>query len=467
MQQLRAKGQFRQVHGPRVPIADRCRNRTWPTVVAALSVVLGFAYLLEWAPVLRHINQWSTSSDLWEIFRAAHYVGWGDVGGVYAPGNAVASFPGMPILLSPVAILASMLHLSEEFPPFVIARPVAALLLQPVEVLLASTVVFATDALAERLGVGRRRRMWLAFAVGLIAFPVGAVWGHAEDALAMTFAVYALLAMLDHRWARSGWLLGLGIALQPLVAMILPLIVGASPAGRRGMQVIRSTLLPAVLVSVAFLGNPAGTYREVVEQPAYPGPNHTTPWLSLAPRLASDAAPTGHVITVLPSAGHLALKAAALQAQRAIVVTGGAGRAIYLLVALLLGVFVWRRPQPGVRLIWLAAAILAARCLFEAVMTPYYVAPALFLVLVLAALRGSRRFAVVVVLSVAVSVFAYLRLEEWLYWLPIVASMSALLWLAYPAGHASATGGEHGLPDLTDRPALERMVTSEPVCSAQ
>ena len=42
----------------------------------------------------------------------------------------------------------------------------------------------------------------------MIAFPTAALWGHAEDALAVTFALYAMVAMMDEKWAAMGWLLG-------------------------------------------------------------------------------------------------------------------------------------------------------------------------------------------------------------------------------------------------------------------
>ena len=63
----------------------------------------------------------------------------------------------------------------------------------------------------------------------MVAWPVVAVWGHAEDVLAMTFAIYAMIAMLDGKWKKMGWLFGLGIVMQPLVALLLPLFIGATP----------------------------------------------------------------------------------------------------------------------------------------------------------------------------------------------------------------------------------------------
>ena len=92
--------------------------------------------------------------------------------------------------------------MTESFAQIVVARPTAALILEPIELILASTVIVASDALAEKLLVSRQRRFMLSIAVAVVAFPVAAVWGHAEDALTMTFGIYAMAAMLDRRGQR-------------------------------------------------------------------------------------------------------------------------------------------------------------------------------------------------------------------------------------------------------------------------
>jgi hypothetical protein len=445
-------------------LADRCIRRRWPIALAVGSLVLGMAYMLGWDAVVHNVDCWSTGGDLWDTFRGAHYVGWGFVGGIYAPGNGIASFPGMPVLLAPVAILSSSLHLTEEFPPFLVARPTAALLLQPVESLLTSTVVFATEALADRVGVGQARRRSLCVIVAVVAFPVGVVWGHAEDALAMTFAMYALIAMLDRKWSKCGWLLGFGIVMQPLVALMLPLMIGASPVGHRIAMAIRSVTLSIVLVGVALLGDAADTYRAVVQQPAFPAGNHPTPWLALAPRLAPVTARMGRASTLVDQRGHLVVESVASQVRNSVVVTGGLGRSLYLVVAVLLGVYVWRRPQSAVRLIWLAAAILAARCFFEAVMCPYYLAPPLFLALLMASRMSGRRFWAAVGLAVGVSVFAYFFLNPWLWWVPVVMGLGAVLALGYPNDLKSAADGVGSSSDSSNalglRPDTVDLVTS-------
>ena len=316
--------------------------------------------------------------DEWGIFRGAHYVGWGYLGGIYTPSNGIISFPGMSVLLAPLAMLSGTLHLTESYPPYFLTQPTAALLLQPAELLLASTVVFAADALAECLEVARRRRVALSFTIGLIAWPTAAIWGHAEDSLAMTFALYALVAFLQKKWTRCGWLLALGILMQPLVGLLVPLLLGASPRGTRWLLAIRSASLSVILVSVAFIGNPSGTFRQLVKQPTPPAVNHATPWVALAPRVPDGG--LGHYAAFVPGLRHPAFH---VINSHSVLVSGGPGRSIDLVLAVALGLFVWRRPQLPIQIVWLAAVVLASRCLFEAVMTPYYLAPPLILALVL------------------------------------------------------------------------------------
>jgi hypothetical protein len=407
-------------------------------------VSFGMVFMFEYAPLVFHLGLWDTGGDLWGIFRAAHYVGWGYLGGVYTPSNGVVTFPGLPVLLAPVAMLSGALHLTESDPMLLVAHPSAALLLEPVVLILTSTVLFAVDALAQRLGVPSRRRMVLTTVVAIIAWPVAAVWGHPEDALAMTFALYATIALLDGKWSRCGWLFGCGIVLQPLVAMMLPLFIAAAPQGRRMAVAVRSAVLSAVLVGVAFAGNPADTYQMLVKQPTQPTINHATPWLAFAPKLPySHALPGSHV------GGGLSIGGVVDGAHRLGYVAGGPGRTIDVLLAIAIGIFVWRRPQRLEQLLWLAAVVLGSRCFFEAVMTTYYVAPALFLALVLAARQGGRRFAAASILALEITVFGYHHLEPWLWWVPMVVGLGAVLALARPgrpaAGRDAAPGQDDGV----------------------
>jgi hypothetical protein len=128
------------------------------------------------------------------------------------------------------------------------------------------------------------------------------------------------------------------------------------------------------------------------------------------------------------------------------IVAGGPARMIYVALAVLVGVVVWRRPQAPVRLVWLGALVLAGRCFFEPVMTPYYLAPPLILCLVLAARHSTRRFTAAVVLALAVTVFTYFHLQPWIWWLPVVASMTSLVILGYPTAGVPTTDQREDAP---------------------
>jgi hypothetical protein len=397
-----------------------------------VSFALGMVYMIAWGPVVQHRNGWITGGDLWGIFRGAHYVGWGFLGGVYDPTTGIVSAPGMEVLLAPVAVLSGHLRLTESFAPIFLPHPTAALLLEPIELLLVSTTVFALDALAERLGAAKGRRILLCIIATAIVWPVAAIWGHAEDCLAMSFAIYAIISALDGRWRRCGWLFGLAIVTQPLVALMIPLFVGAAPSGQRLKLLARSASLSIVLIGIAIAGNAKESFQALVQQPTPPSVNHATPWVALAPRLPSNLPTVSHAASLVGSPSGWTQRAVVTTTAHVVNVSGGPGRLIYVLLAVLLGFYVSRRPQAPMDLVWLAAAVLGMRCLFEAVMTPYYLAPPLLLALTVACCRPGRRFWIASALALVATVFAYQHLAPWLWWIPVVAIMASVTALSHP-----------------------------------
>ena len=140
----------------RVDCPKEMALRAWPSPMLLLSML----YMFYWNSLVHHVPLWATGGDLWGMYRGAQYVSWGSLGQIYTPSDAIVTLPGMPILLAPCAILSAKLHLTATY-GVVLARPTVALILQPYEVLLSSTVVFAADALAERLGATQRHRIAL------------------------------------------------------------------------------------------------------------------------------------------------------------------------------------------------------------------------------------------------------------------------------------------------------------------
>lgn len=416
----------------------RLLRRKWPILTSLLFLVVGIVYMLFWNVVVHGAASWATGGDLWGIYRGAHYVGWGDLAGVYSGGTGIVAFPGMAVLLAPVAMLTGHFSMSESYGPFFVPHPTAALVLQPLELILSSIVIFASDALAERLDVSPVRRLWLCVGVGIIAWPVAAVWGHAEDMLALSFALYAMVAMMNRKWSAAGWLFGFGIAVQPLVALLLPLLMATIPPGKRIAFAVRSSALSLVLVGLAFVGNASATYQAVVKQPTPPSVNHATPWAALAPRISTPVTQLVHGASLVAGLGHPGIKAITATAQSTVEVSGGAGRLLDVALAVLVGLFAWRRPRTWVQLMWLATFVLASRCFFEPVMTAYYLAPPLIMGLIMASRQSAKRFTAVVILSLELTVFAYHHLNPWAWWLPVIAGMTAVVALGCPISRVSS-----------------------------
>jgi hypothetical protein len=393
-------------------VASRLRRRGWPLGVTLAFVLTGMAYSLFWAPVVRHHPYWIDPGDIWATYRDAHYVGWGYLGGIYGAGAGLVTFPGILLALAPVAMLTGAFSMTESFPKFLI-HPAAWLVLGPYEMLLSCIVLFASDALAERLGVGRGRRIVLCLAEAAVLWNVSVWWGHPEDAVAVGFAIYALVFALNGRWTGAGWLFGAAMATQPLVLLMLPVMLAL--VGRRQVVgfVVRS-LSPAVLLLVTpLISQFHATVHAVLDQPNYPGVDHATPWTALAPVLSGK----GHDLTV----------------------AAGPGRVVALILACGLGWWARRwRHQPEL-IVWAAAIALALRCLTESVMVGFYVWPPLALGLVVAAHAGRWRLAAGCVVACFTSVAAQWHLT-WLPWWAIVATgIVAMVAVGARGGHRSIT----------------------------
>ncbi|MGA2036358.1 MAG: hypothetical protein ABSH04_02095, partial [Acidimicrobiales bacterium] len=378
----------------------RLNERRWPVITVAASLLTGMAYSLLWGPIVRHHPYWLTPGDLWATYRSAHYIGWGYLGGVYSAGTGLVTFPGILLLLAPVAMLSGALGLTEAFPRFVM-HPTAWLVLGPFEILLSSVALFATDALAERLGVGTGRRAVLCAIQGVVLWNVSVLWGHPEDAVAVGLAVYSLLFALDGRWTGAGWLFGLAMATQPLVVLMFPVLLAMCDRQQITGLALRSFLPIVALVATPLIAQFHPTMHAIFDQPNYPRIDHATPWTALAPRLGG----TGKNVAV----------------------AGGPGRAIAVLVACGLGLWARRKRDRPEMLVWAAALAMASRCFTESVMDSFYIWPALAIGLVVAAYMGRWRLAFAGALAVLTSVVSNWRLGEFPWWALVTAGIVLVL----------------------------------------
>jgi hypothetical protein len=380
-------------------------RRAWPIAFTVASVVSGMAYCLLWHRVTGHGSSWVVPGDIWGAYRSTHFVAWGDLGGVYSAQTGLVTFPGALLLLAPVAMLTGALGMTESF-PFTLPHPTSWYVLGPYEILLSCLALFATDALAERLGVSRGQRIALCAFEAVALWNVSAYWGHPEDAVAVALAVYAVVFAIDGRWTGAGWLFGAAVATQPLVLLMLPVLMGVAGRRRIAGLGVRALVPAAVLLVTPLLSEFKATTHALIDQPNYPYLDRVTPWTALAPRLG----------------GH----------GQGLMVAAGPGRVVAVALACALGLWArrWRhRPE---LLVWGCALALALRCFTESVMVPYYVWPVVAVALVACAARSSTHLALGGAVAVFLTVFGDWRLSEWAWWLPVTAAIVAVLGAGLP-----------------------------------
>ena len=382
------------------------RGRAWSLAVTLLVLVTAMAYTLWWPDLVRHNpTYWLEPGDIWGSIRAAHWIQWGSPAFIYSAKSSLVTLPGFNILLTPLVSIASHFNLSETAPGIVpgIPKPTEWLLVGPFVMACAALPIFAASALARHLGASPWRRRLLALATGVAVWPTLAMWGHGEDVLALGFALYALLSLLRGQRTAAGWLLGAALTMQLYVVVLVPLFV-AVVGMRKGIALAsRAAVLPGFLLVAVLVPNFKASAHALFDQPNYPTVDHATPWVLIAPHIARGT------------------------------VAAGPGRLIGLLLAVLVGLLGARVRTNSLQIVWLAAITLGLRGIFESVMVPYYVMPAVVMVLVVAA-PTSRipRTAAIVAGCAALTVLTFLRSEMWVYWSETTALTLAILAFAWP-----------------------------------
>lgn len=385
--------------------------RAWPIVVSGTFILTGLLFTFLWGPVVHHLHAWIDSGDLWDTYRAAQWVGWGNEGSVYQHQIYALYFPLMAVLLAPVAMINQHFSLADPY-PFYIAQPPALPLLITYVLLLSVVMLFAVDRALRSLDIRGGRRIAVLWITAVLLWPTVVMWGHPEEALCVSFILWALVAIRERRWVAVGWLMGFAVAFQPYALLLLPMVIGLAPGGQRLRTIVRSAALSVALLALPFLQAFHATFRAVFEQPTYYPPNHPTPLLSLAPRI-------GHGVY-----------------------SAGVGRYFVVFCALATGYWAWTRGLRALWVFWVAGVLFTLRAVCEPVMAPYYVwAATVFLVLVAAAKGAARLTAATLVISAA-GLVAYHHASRWGYWLPVVVLELAALAVSYPGRAAHGPSSE-------------------------
>jgi hypothetical protein len=390
-------------------------RRAFPLVATIVMICVGMAGTI-WGPVYYHEQAWAVPDDLWATLVAAQRLLHLDLAGLYTAPTNLVSFPGAAVILVPVAAIMDAAGIPIQAGHQGV-HPVGWLVAGPLETLLSAVVLFAADALAERMGVSLLKRFLLAAAGATALWNVTIRWGHPEDAVAVGLLLYAVLALSNDRPSRAAWLAGAGVAVQPLVLLAFPLLAAAVAPKRLPGFLARSATPAVALLAAAAAANWTATIHAVTSQPNYPTVDHPTPWIYvswLAPHTSSGS------------------------------VAAGPARAVAVLVACGCGLFTWRRwqaarlagawrPDDIAALLWWIAVTLALRTVFEPVMVSYYVWPPLAVALVAA----SRDWIRLISASVTAIVLTFLAQgswrNPWVWWTPVVVVLGLTLVAARPA----------------------------------
>ena len=394
------------------------RNLQLPVILGLITVATGMAYSFWWAPVVRHRSfYWVVPGDIWTSFRVAHYVGWGDLSYSYSANTGLVTLPGYEVILAPIAMISSRFGLIESAPVVFLFRPSTWLLLGPFILVTATVPLFAFDRLARHLQILQPRRTLFLAAAAVVLWPVTAIWGHPEDALALGLVIFAFVALLEGRMTLAGWLLGGAIAMQLFVVLLVPIMMAVVGRHRLIPFLLRASVIPGFLLVAVLIPDFHDSWHALTNQPNYPRVNHATPWVLVAPHISRYA------------------------------VAAGPGRIVSFLLAAACGILAIRG-RGGVRwTLWLAAVAMAGRCVFEAVVDPYYLAPAIVLALIVAVGNVNLRNAVAMASGGFAMVITYWHANMWVWWIEMTVPLLLMLWASYPspkAGRRQNPDGQGG-----------------------
>ena len=405
-------------------------RRLFPLLATVVLIVAGMAGTI-WGPRYYGKSAWALPDDLWGTMVAAQRLVHLNLGGLYTPPTQLVSLPGAAVILIPVVALIDAAGLRLGLPAAHAAHPGTWLLAGPYEVAISAVVLFAADAIAERLGVTRPRRFLLAAASATALWSVTIRWGHPEDAVATGLLLYAILALSEARTSRAAWLAGAAVAVQPLVLLAFPVLVTVVGPRRLPGFLTRAAAPGVLLLAVAAAANWTATIHAVTSQPNSPRIDHPTPWIYLAPHRADGqvAAGPARILALLAACGcgllawhswrvgEMAPSApSAPSAPRATGVAGATG---------------WS-PERLQELLWWTAVALALRSVFEPVMVAYYLWPPLALALIPAS-RDWTRLLGTGTAAVVLTFFSQIHWHNpWSWWTPMIAVLALTLFLARP-----------------------------------
>ncbi len=403
-------------------------RRRFPLLAAVVMTAVGMAGTI-WGPLYYGTTAWGLPDDLWGTLIGAQRLVHLNLAALYTTPTQLVSLPGTAIILIPVVAVMDLAGIAVPAPGVAMGHhPASWLVAGPYQALISAVVLFAADALAERLGVTQPRRFVLAVAGAAALWGVTIRWGHPEDAVAVGLLLYAIVALADAKTSRSAWLAGAAVAVQPLVLLALPVMIAVVAPKRWPGFLVRVAAPSAVLLAVAAAANWTATVHAVTSQPNSPTIDHPTPWIYLAPHLPGGqvAAGPGRILAIAAACGcalvawrrvRRPMPPAMPPAGSPAAPPAGPSSAAW-------------RPEMLQQLLWWTATALALRSAFEPVMVAYYLWPPLAVALIVASTNWFRLLPAAVA-AVVLTFFSQVQWRNpWAWWLPMITLLGLTLFFA-------------------------------------
>jgi hypothetical protein len=355
--------------------------------------------------------------DIWNLFFLAHLADIGSYPTIYGRA-AFFGTPGIVVALAPVWWITHAAGMSTPY-FFPMWHPTAWLVVGPYQVLLSTPVLFAVDAVAVRLGASAPRRR-LICAVEVYALYNVVLWGHPEAAVAVACLLYAYLAASEERWSRSGWLIGVAVAFQPVVLLALPPLLLLAGWRRLPNLLARAIAPTAVLLVLPLAMDWSVTVHAFINQGTYPSLNRPTPWLPFAQSL-------GHQFQIGVST--------------VAVVADGPFRLLAILCSLILSFLLRRAAQEFGILCAVVSLTLLLWCGFVSAIAPYYVWPTIAVALIGLSRASRLRAAAILTFAILADSASNADLHaEWVWWV-IVSALGVLLAASWPKARSEPAAG--------------------------
>ncbi len=216
----RRRGTWR---GPVDAIVEAFGRRKMALGITVLGVVGAMAFaMLDWS-LLHGSGQWFNAKfgDLWASWASsADMTFGGGYGHIYVLDGGLETAPTIQVLLAPIARIAFNL----SFPyPGVVLYPTAFLVVGPLFLGCMALPICAADRWLSYMGVTDLGRRVAVLGTMAVTLPPIALYGHAEDLVALGAMLYGLVASLEGRHRAAGWWLGAALAFQFLAFLAVPI----------------------------------------------------------------------------------------------------------------------------------------------------------------------------------------------------------------------------------------------------